>query len=109
VAAVRRAAAGEAVLSPTVVRTLVDHIAAADGRPARAGRAERARERLAVLTDRERDVAAAVAAGLSNAEIAERLFMSVGTVKAHVSSALTKLDLSNRIQLALLAHDASEG
>jgi DNA-binding NarL/FixJ family response regulator len=109
VAAVRRAAAGEAVLSPTVVRSLVDHIAAADGGPARAGRAERARERLAVLTDRERDVAAAVAAGLSNAEVAERLFMSVGTVKAHVSSALTKLDLSNRIQLALLAHDASEG
>ena len=109
VAAVRRAAVGEAVLSPTVVRSLVDHIAATDGGPVRAGRAERARERLAALTERERDVAAAVAAGLSNAEIAERLFMSVGTVKAHVSSALTKLDLSNRIQLALLAHDASDG
>jgi DNA-binding NarL/FixJ family response regulator len=54
-------------------------------------------------------VAAAVAAGWSNAEIAERLFMSVGTVKAHVSSALTKLDLTNRIQLAPLAHDAGEG
>jgi DNA-binding NarL/FixJ family response regulator len=108
VEAVHRAAAGEAVLSPAVVRTLVDHIAAQDGGSARAGRAERARERLALLTEREREVAAAVAAGLSNVEISERLFMSVGTVKAHVSSALTKLDLTNRIHLALLAHDAGE-
>lgn len=60
-----------------------------------------------MLTDREREVAAAVAAGLSNAEIGARLFLSVGTVKAHVSSALTKLELDNRIQLALPTTPAS--
>jgi DNA-binding NarL/FixJ family response regulator len=103
VAAVRRAAAGEPVLSPSVARTLMDHVAGHDARP---DRRQRARDRLAQLSDRERDVAIAVANGWSNAEIAERLYMSVGTVKAHISSALTKLDLTNRIQLALLAHDA---
>jgi DNA-binding NarL/FixJ family response regulator len=71
-------------------------------------RRDRARARLALLTERERDVAEAVTEGLSNAEIADRLFMSMGTVKAHVSSALTKLDLSGRIQLALLTHDARD-
>ena len=104
--AVRRAAAGEPVLSPTVARTLMDHVAAAERG---GGRRERARERLAALSERERAVAAAVAEGLSNGDIAERLHMSVGTVKAHISSALTKLDLTNRIQLALLAHDAADG
>jgi DNA-binding NarL/FixJ family response regulator len=103
VAAVRRAAAGEPVLSPSVARTLMDHVSGRDARP---DRRQRARERLAQLTDRERDVAVAVAQGWSNAEIAERLYLSVGSVKAHISSALTKLDLTNRIQLALLAHDA---
>jgi DNA-binding NarL/FixJ family response regulator len=105
VAAVRRVAAGEPVLSPSVTRTLIDRVAAGDGDQPRA---QRARERLDLLSDKERQVAVAVAAGLSNAEIAARLYMSVGTVKAHVSSALTKLDLTNRIQLALLAHDAGE-
>jgi DNA-binding NarL/FixJ family response regulator len=105
VEAVRRAAAGEPVLSPGVTRTLMDHVAG-DGREAE--RARRARDRLARLSDKEREVAVAVAEGWSNAEIAERLYMSVGTVKAHVSSALTKLDLTNRIQLALLAHDAHD-
>ena len=104
--AVRRAAAGEPVLSPSVARMLIDHVAAAG--PAPAGRERQARERLARLSAREREVAVAVAQGWSNAEIAQRLFMSVGSVKAHVSSALTKLDLTNRIQLALLAHDAGE-
>jgi DNA-binding NarL/FixJ family response regulator len=103
--AVRRAAAGEPVLSPTVARTLIDHVAAGGDRPG-LDRRLRARERLASLSDREREVAAAVAQGRSNAEIAERLFMSVGTVKAHISSALTKLGIDNRIQLALLSHDA---
>jgi DNA-binding NarL/FixJ family response regulator len=92
------------VFSAAVVRTLVDHAVAGAGQ---AG-SERARERLALLSDREREVAVAVAKGWSNAEIAERVFMSGGTVKAHVSSALTKLDLANRIELALLAHDAGE-
>jgi DNA-binding NarL/FixJ family response regulator len=102
--AVRRAAAGEPVLSPTVARTLIDHVAA-DDQTAQTRR-EQARERLAALSERERDVAAAVAEGLSNSEIGTRLFMSIGTVKAHISSALAKLDIDNRIQLALLAHDA---
>lgn len=103
---VRRAAAGEPVLSPSVVRTLIQH--ATGSGDARAERHRTARQRLAQLSERERDVARAVADGLANAEIAERLFMSVGTVKAHISSALTKLDLSSRIQLALLAHDAED-
>ncbi|GIF66201.1 DNA-binding response regulator [Asanoa ishikariensis] len=107
VEAVRRAAAGEPVLSPSVARTLIDHVAAGGDRAA-STRRDRARARLAVLSERERAVAAAVAEGLSNGDIAERLYMSVGTVKAHLSSALTKLDLTNRIQLALLAHDADE-
>jgi DNA-binding NarL/FixJ family response regulator len=104
VEAVRRAAAGEPVLSPSVARRLIDHVAGTA--PAAPGREQQAREKLAQLSDREREVAVAVANGWSNAEIAQRLFMSVGTVKAHVSSALTKLDLTSRIQLALLAHDA---
>ncbi|WP_228450026.1 response regulator [Streptomyces alkaliterrae] len=104
VEAVRRAAAGEPVLSPAVARTLMRHAAAT----ATDSRASQARTRLAVLSDREREVAAAVADGLSNTEIAERLYMSVGTVKAHLSSALSKLDLDNRVQLALLAHDATD-
>jgi len=103
---VRRAAAGEPVLSPSVVRTLIQH--ATGSGDARAERHRAARQRLAQLTERERDVARAVADGLSNGEIAERLFMSVGTVKAHISSALAKLGLSSRIQLALLAHDAQD-
>lgn len=105
--AVRRAAAGEPVLSPGVARTLIDYVASG-GDHAAADRRRRARERMSLLSAREREVARAIADGLSNAEIAGRLFMSVGTVKAHISSALAKLDLDNRLQLALLAHDAGE-
>jgi DNA-binding NarL/FixJ family response regulator len=102
VAAVRRVAAGDPVLSPTVTRQLMDHAAggAADTRQARA------RERVAALNDREREVAVAVGQGLSNAEIAAALYMSVATVKTHVSRVLAKLDLNNRVQIALLAYDA---
>ncbi len=103
--AVRRAAAGEPVLSPTVARTLIDHVAASRDRAAPT-RQQAARGRLAVLSERDREVAALVALGLSNADIGERLFMSVGTIKAHISSALAKLGIDNRIQLALLSHDA---
>lgn len=112
VTAVLRAAQGEPVLSPSVARTLMDH-AAGEERHADQGavrdRAEAARTRLAALSDREREVAEAVAGGLANPEIAGRLYMSVGTVKAHVSGALGKLGLDNRVQLALLAHDAGPG
>lgn len=104
--AVHRAAAGEPVLSPTVARALIDRVAAG-GDPVDERR-RRARERFALLTEREQQVARAVAEGLSNADIAGRLFLSVGSVKAHISSALTRLDMTNRIQLALLAHDAGD-
>ncbi|GAB3986538.1 response regulator transcription factor [Plantactinospora veratri] len=106
--AVRRAAAGEPVLSPTVARTLIDHVAGVAPHRRPDQRRQRARERFGLLSERERAVAVAVAEGLSNGEIADRLFLSVGTVKAYVSSALAKLDLDNRIQLALLAHDAGD-
>ena len=108
VEAVLRAAAGEPVLSPGVARALMDRVAGDDPaeRSEAPTRRERARRRMALLTEREREVAEAVTAGLSNAEIADRLHMSMGTVKAHVSAALTKLDLSGRVQLALLTHDA---
>ncbi|MGW1780062.1 response regulator [Streptomyces sp. NPDC002143] len=100
--AVRRVAAGDPVLSPAVTRQLMDHAAgtAADTRRAHA------RVRLAVLGEREREVAVAVGRGLSNADVAAELFMSVATVKAHVSRVLAKLDLNNRVQIALLAYDA---
>jgi DNA-binding NarL/FixJ family response regulator len=100
--AVRLVAAGEAMLSPTVTRRLLTHFA---GGGADARRAEAA-ALLERLTDREREVALAVAEGKSNAEIAATLYMSVATVKAHVSRLLTKLELNNRVQIALLAHDA---
>ncbi|MEY7981006.1 response regulator transcription factor, partial [Streptomyces pilosus] len=63
-------------------------------------------EGVARLGDRERQVAVAVGRGLANADIAAELYLSVATVKAHVSRILAKLDLDNRVQIALLAHDA---
>jgi DNA-binding NarL/FixJ family response regulator len=100
--AIRLVAAGEAMLSPTVTRRLIAHVAD-DGL---GGRRARARELLDRLTDREREVAVAIGQGKSNAEIAAELYMSVATVKAHVSRLLQKLELDNRVQIALLAHDA---
>lgn len=102
VRAVHAVAAGEAALSPGVTRHVVSMVRE-DGAGERRGRA---RERLAVLSPREREVAAALGSGAANAEIAEELHMSVPTVKAHVSSVLTKLGLANRVQVALLVHDA---
>lgn len=99
-AAVRAVAAGDPMLSPQITRRLMDRVAGA------ADAAESARARLEALTPRERDVVLALAEGLANAEIATSLEMSVATVKAHVSRVLEKLELSNRTQLALLAHDA---
>ncbi|MEU2871111.1 response regulator transcription factor [Streptomyces olivoreticuli] len=103
VEAVRRVAAGAPVLSPTVTRQLIARVT--DGEPKDA-HGSRARARLATLNEREREVAAAVGRGQSNAQIAAALYMSVATVKTHVSRILTKLDLNNRVQIALLAHDA---
>ena len=72
----------------------------------RAGRRQVARDQLGDLSPREREVLAEVGRGLSNAEIGATLFMSEATVKAHVSHLFVKLDRSNRVQLAILAHDA---
>jgi DNA-binding NarL/FixJ family response regulator len=102
VRAVRLVASGEAMLSPSVTRTLLSHFA--DTRASDRRRA--AARRLALLTERERDVALAVASGAANAEIAAGLFMSEATVKAHVSRLFTKLDVTNRVQIAIVVHDA---
>jgi DNA-binding NarL/FixJ family response regulator len=99
--AVRTVAEGSAMLTPRITKRLIDTFAGLESADA-----ARARERLSVLTEREDDVVRAVARGLSNAEIGRELAMSEGTVKAHVSRALAKLGLSNRVQVALLVRDA---
>jgi DNA-binding NarL/FixJ family response regulator len=102
VAAVHAAAAGEPTLSPSVTSQLIAAVSRTsepDGRSA-------AEARLATLTEREREVALAIARGLSNAEIAAELYMSVPTVKTHVSRILMKLDATNRVQAAIVVHDA---
>jgi DNA-binding NarL/FixJ family response regulator len=101
VAAIRRVAQGQPVLSPAVTRRLIARVAESD----QDRRRSHARERLALLNDREREVAVAVGQGRSNAEIGAVLYLSVPTVKTHVSSILTKLGLNNRVQVALLVHD----
>jgi DNA-binding NarL/FixJ family response regulator len=105
--AVMRVAAGEPMLSPTVTRQLIAHVS--DREPASSGGAGDRRTRALLLwsrlSDREREVALAVGRGASNAQIAAELYMSVATVKAHVSRLLTKLEAANRVQIALLAHD----
>lgn len=93
---------GEAMLSPSVTRTVLGYM----GDGAEDDRRTAARQRLDALTNREREVAIAVGAGASNAEVAGALFMSEATVKAHVSRLLTKLDAANRVQVAILVHDA---
>jgi len=100
--ALRTVAAGEATLSPSVTRQLIEHVAD----PTVPARRDRARRLLDRLTDRERDVALALGQGSSNARIGTALAMSVPTVKAHVSRMLTKLQVDNRVQIALLVHDA---
>ncbi|WP_435204857.1 response regulator [Micromonospora sp. bgisy143] len=105
--AVRRVAAGETMLSPSVTRTLINHVTAATPGPSGPDpRRERALRLLAALSERERQVAIALGRGRTNAEIAGELFMSVATVKAYVSRLLSRLDLNNRVQVALLVHDA---
>ncbi|WP_224766430.1 response regulator [Nocardioides campestrisoli] len=102
VEAIHRVADGEAMLSPSATRALVTQVRA----QAPDDRAGAARQRLASLTAREQDVALAVGAGLSNAEIARALHLSVATVKAHVSRLFEKLEVTNRVQIAILVHDA---
>ena len=104
--AVRRVADGEPMLSPTVTRQLIAHVSAVGAVDPGEARQVRARARLAELSDREREVALAVGRGLSNAQIGAELYLSVATVKAHVSRLMVKLELANRVQVALLVHDA---
>lgn len=104
VQAVRAVAGGEPMLSPSITASLMNRVAAAGGD----GRGAAARLLLERLTDRERDVALAVGEGLSNAQIGRRLYLSVPTVKAHVSRVLTKLDAANRVQVAIVVHDADQ-
>jgi DNA-binding NarL/FixJ family response regulator len=100
-AAVHAAAGGAAYLSPAIARRVID-----DYRdPARVAAAE-ARRMVGALTDRERDVLGLLGAGLSNAEIGRALHLVEGTVKAHVSSILLKLDARNRVRAAIVAHQA---
>lgn len=102
VAAIRQVAQGHPVLSPAVIRRLIARVADTD----HDRRRTHARDRLALLNDREREVALAVGQGRSNAQIGAALYLAVPTVKTHVSSILTKLHLNNRVQVALLVHDA---
>jgi DNA-binding NarL/FixJ family response regulator len=100
--AISRVAAGEPMLSPSVTRRLIAHLSHTEA----TARQSYARAALRRLSEREREVAVAVGRGRTNAEIGLELFMSVATVKQHVSSILTKLDLNNRTQIAILANDA---
>ena len=97
---VRVAAEGHTVLSPAAARRLI--AASADAQPAR----ERARKQVGSLTEREVEVLTGLGEGLSNAQIAARLYLSEATVKGYVSRMLDKLGLDNRTQAGLLAHDA---
>lgn len=103
VSGVRAVVEGGAYLSPEVARRVIDELGAGDGRLSRAASA---RERVAALTDRERDVLALLGEGCSNDEVARRLAIAPGTAKVHVRSILTRLDLRNRVQAAVLAHEA---
>jgi DNA-binding NarL/FixJ family response regulator len=100
--AIRKVADGEPMLSPSVTRTLINRVRSDSGDD----RGTEAQKRLALLTERERDVALAVGRGLSNAEIASALHLSVPTVKAHVSRLFEKLGTTNRVQIAICVHDA---
>lgn len=100
--AVRVVAAGEMMLSPRTTTTLIGHFVATRLDPRR----ERARARLAGLSEREREVVREVARGRSNAEIAASLFLSEATVKTHITRSFAKVDVSNRVQLTIFAYEA---
>jgi DNA-binding NarL/FixJ family response regulator len=99
--AIRVVAAGDAVVAPSATRRLLErYVPAAIGSPAPAIPDP------GVLTEREREVLTLIARGMSNAEIADRLFLSEGTVKTHVSRVLTKLDLRDRVQAVVYAYES---
>jgi DNA-binding NarL/FixJ family response regulator len=101
-AAVRVVAGGEALLAPKVTRRLIEQFV----RQAQAAAGSAPAPGLELLTDREREVLAAVARGLSNAELADELFMSHATAKTHVSRLLTKLGARDRAQLVVIAYES---
>ena len=101
VAAVRAAHAGELPFASAITRHLVEHYLGRNQRPRRED------PRLAQLTAREREILAAIARGLTNAEIADELVVSLSTVKTHVTSILTKLGLRDRIQAVILAYETA--
>ncbi|NLJ54902.1 MAG: response regulator transcription factor [Intrasporangiaceae bacterium] len=105
VEAVRTVAGGSPILSPSVTAQLIAAVAV-PSEPEDPARAQ-ALARLESLTEREREVAEAVARGLSNAEIAAELFVGVPTVKTHVGRLFDKLAVENRVQIAILVHDAT--
>ncbi|EID56021.1 response regulator [Saccharomonospora xinjiangensis] len=99
--ALHAVAEGAAYLSPRIARRLITRV-----RGEGLSRSASARTRVGELTPRERDVLAALGSGLSNADIGRALFLSEGTVKAHVSAILRRLGLANRVKAAILAHEA---
>lgn len=92
---------GGSCLSPAVARRVIDQLG-----PQRMSRATAARRSVDLLTAREREVLALLATGSSNAEIGRRLHVVEGTVKAHVSTILTRIEARNRVQAALIAYEA---
>ena len=101
-AAVQAVADGTATLSPKVTAALIDSYVDRKAAPRRA----EAQRKVETLSDREREVLALLGTGEPNAELARRLFVSEATVKTYVSRLLAKLDLANRTQAAILAHEA---
>ncbi|WP_430332553.1 response regulator [Rhodococcus sp. ACT016] len=99
VSAIRSVAAGDAVVSPRVTRRLISRFLRDDLPPTRDPAI------LDVLTDREREVLVLVASGLSNCEIAAKLFVSEATIKSHVGRVLAKLDLRDRVQAVILSYE----
>jgi DNA-binding NarL/FixJ family response regulator len=106
VEAIQKVAAGEPMLSPSITARLIRQVLDAESTGVNAERARTAAARLANLTARERDVAVAIGHGKSNAEIAGDLFMSLATVKAHVSHIFVKMQVANRVQIAICVHEA---
>lgn len=102
VGAIRTVAAGDAMMSPSATRSLVARLRSGSS----TDRSTTAAQRLTVLTERELEVAVCVGRGLSNSEIASELYLSIPTVKSHVSRLLTKLGATNRVQVAMVVHDA---
>jgi len=97
--AVRVVAAGDALLAPGVTRRLIKEFASRPSSPV-------PQRPLTAITDREREVLVLVGSGLSNAEIAERLFISVATAKTYLTRLLAKLDARDRVQLVIIAYEA---